>query len=544
MKKIDSKTKEYIETTLAKLEGKESYEIIYADPRDEEIHLKFLKRAQINAHMARWFLDHEYNQLLWSDGVFEILEIDHQKSGASFSNFIEVVHPEDRIIKSQAHNDLKTKTKPFEINYRLLFNDGRIKWINEICTTDFDQDGDPIRSYGTIQDITKYKLAEESFMQKEEQFNRLIESIPLFVGIIQGDKFESLNPAGIRMLREKDQGRVKGMKTDEIIPEKSRKKFDEKIKSIMSGQIETTFIEKMLRFDGQEFDADIKLIKTTHKGLPAIQILVADITSIRETEETLRKSQEKFLQLTENLSANKTRLKELVEAKDKFFSIIAHDLRSPFNSMIGVLELLTNEYEGLNDSERKKYINLIDNDANRTLTLLEDLLDWAKLQTGKMSFQPQTQKLLPIIESVTSNLCSAIDLKKLKLSYPIPKEFEIFADINMIAVVFQNLIGNAIKYSRLNGIITIEANTIGNQTKISVIDNGIGMSEEDKNKLFRIDQKITTPGTANEKGSGLGLILCNDFIKKHKGKIWVESEIGIGSKFIFKIPQKDNKHID
>ena len=544
MKKIDSKTKEYIETTLAKLEGKEPYEIIYADPRDEEIQLKFLKRAQINAHMARWFLDHEYNQLLWSDGIFEILEIDHKKSGASFSNFIEVVHPEDRIIKNQANNDLKTNTKPFEINYRLLFSDGRIKWINEICTTDFDQDGDPIRSYGTIQDITKYKLAEESFRQKEEQFNSLIESIPLFIGIIQNSKFESLNSAGSRMLGEKDQHRLKGMKTDEIIPKKSRKNFDEKIKSIMSGQIETTFNEKMLRFDGQEFDANVKLIKTTHNGLPAIQILVTDITSIRETEETLRKSQEKYLQLTENLSANETRLKELVETKDKFFSIIAHDLRSPFNSMIGVLELLTNEYEGFSDSERKKYISLIENDAKRTLTLLDDLLDWAKLQIGKMSFQPQTQKLRPIVESVILNLSSAIDLKKLALSYSIPEKFEIYADIKMIAAVFQNLIGNAIKYSRPNGIITIEANTAGNQTEISVIDNGIGMSEDDKDKLFRIDQQITTPGTANEKGSGLGLILCKDFIKTHKGEIWVESEIGIGSKFIFRIPLKDNKHIN
>jgi len=516
------------------------YEIIYADPRDEEIHLNFLKRAQINAHMARWFLDHEYNQLLWSDGIFQTLEIDARKYGASFSNYLEVVHPEDRKIKIQAQEDLKINRKPLEINYRLLFNDGRIKWINEICSTDFDNEGNPIRSYGTIQDITKYKLAEENFKQKEGQFTRLIEDIPSLVAIIQNDRFELINHAGSLMLEETTQLQVKGMRIAKIIPLKSRKNFSKKMKSVKQGQFEMTFEEKMLRINGFEFDAEVKLIRTTHNGSPAIQMVVNDITSRKKAEDAQRTSEEKFKMLTVNLAEKENRLEELIETKNKFFSIIAHDLRSPFNSIIEFLEILLNQYEEFNDAERKNYLSLIEDDANRTLKLLDDLLEWSKVQTGAMPFQPQQQKLLPIIDYVSTNLDSVIYLKQLKLNYAIPDGFEIFADKKMLTTVFQNLISNAIKYSNPQGIITINAHFSNNQVEIIIADNGIGMSAETKNKLFRVNHQISAPGTANEKGSGLGLILCKDFIEKHNGKIWVESELGKGSSFIFTLPNSNS----
>lgn len=537
MKKIESKssTSEIGNESLS-----EPYEIIYADPRDEEIHLNFLKRSQINAHMARWFLDHEYNQLIWSDGIFETLEIDARKSGASFSNYLEVVHPEDCKIKIQAQENLKTNRKPIEINYRLLFNDGRIKWINEICSTDFDYEGNPIRSYGTIQDITKYKLAEEQFKQKEEQFKSLIEGIPSLVAIIQNNRFEFINQAGSLMLEEKSLQQFKGIGISKFIPLTSRKNFNKKIKSVTQGQIETSFEEKMLRINGYEFDVEVKLIRTTHNGSPAIQMVVNDITSRKKAEEAQRESEENFRKLIISLSENETRLKELTETKNKFFSIIAHDLRSPFNSIIEFLEILLNQYEEFNDAERKNYLSLIEDDANRTLKLLDDLLEWSKVQTGTMPFQPRQQKLLPIIDYVSGNLDSVLYLKQLKLICSISNEFEIFADTKMLTTIFQNLISNAIRYSNPNGIITISAHSFNNQTEISIADNGIGMSTETKTKLFNVNHQISTPGTADEKGSGLGLILCKDFIEKHNGEIWVESKLGEGSKFIFSLPKSSS----
>ena len=512
------------------------YEIIYADPRDEEIHLNFLNRAQINAHMARWFLDHEYNQLLWSDGIYEILEINPRKHGANFNNFLEVVHPDDRRLKNQVQEDLKTNKKPIEVNYRLLFNDGRIKWINEICSTDFDNEGNPIRSYGTIQDITKYKLAEENFRQKEEQFKSLVEGIPSLVAIIQNDRFEFMNRAGSRMLEENTCLQIRGMRLTKLLPLKSRKIFTKNIKLVTYGQAQVVFEEKMLRINGCEFDVEVNLTRTTHNGSPAVQMVVNDITSRKKAEEALYISQERLEKLTLDLSEKENRLNELIESKNKFISIIAHDLRSPFNSIIEFLEILLNQYEEFDDAERKNYLSLIEDDAHRTLKLLDDLLEWSKVQTGTMPFHPQQQKLLPIIDYVLTNLDSAIYLKQLKLNYAIPNDFEIFADTKILTTIFQNLISNAIKYSYPHGIITIWAHSLKNQSEIIIADTGIGMSIETKNKLFRANHQISTPGTANEKGSGLGLILCKDFIEKHNGKIWVESELGKGSSFIFTLP--------
>ena len=534
MKKVKSKS------SILEIENEKQndpYEIIYADPRDEEIHLKFLKQTQINAHMARWFLDHEYNQLIWSDGIFETLEIDPRKYGASFSNYLEVVHPEDRKIKIQAQEDLKTNRKPLEINYRLLFNNGRTKWINEICNTDFDNDGNPIRSYGTIQDITKYKLSEKTFRQKEEQFKSLIDSVPSLIGIIDDGKLEFINPAGSQLLGGILPQQLKGIKISKIIPFNSRRNFTKRLKSVSLGQTGTMFEEKMMKLDGSVFDAEIKFVGTTFKGNPAIQMIANDITSRKKNNENLLNSEKRFQELKNTLLENEIRLKELIGTKDKFFSIIAHDLRIPFNSIIGFLDLLLNQYDKFSDSERKNYLTLIDADANRTLKLLDDLLEWAKLQTGKISFQQKKQKLLPIIESVLSTLGSAINFKQLQISHSVSNDFEIIADHNMLTTIFQNLIGNAIKYSYPHGIITINAYFINNQLECSVSDNGIGMSEEIKNKLFRIDQQASVSGTANERGGGLGLFLCKDFVEKHDGKIWVESELGKGSKFFLRIPQ-------
>ena len=539
MKKHNPKTTLSIDPISSIKDKQESYEIIYADPRDEEIHLKFLQKAQISAHMARWFLDHEYNQLIWSDGIFEIFELDAKKYGASYFNFIQIVHPDDRHLKNQAQEDLQKTLNPIEINYRLLFNDGRIKWINEICNTDFDQDGHPIRSYGTIQDITKYKLTEENFRQKEERFKSLIESIPSGIVICQDNKLAFVNPAGRMLLQGNTQLKLKGINISKIVFQKSKNKFLKKIKSATYGQIEPIFEEKLIRLDETYFDAEITLTKTTFQSSPAVQIIFNDITKRKNTEEALRKSEEKFRMLAVNLSENEIRLKDLIVTKDKFFSIIAHDLRSPFNSIIGFLDLLINQYEDFDDSEKKEFLKVIENNANNTLKLLENLLEWAKAQTGKVLFQPNKQKLLPAIENLVETMNPALNLKRLTLNYSIPENLEIYADTNMLTTILQNLLSNAIKYSNPGEIISINATLNDNMLEVIVSDTGTGISEEVKKKLFRIDEHVSLAGTANEKGSGLGLILCKDFIERHKGTIWVESEQGLGSRFVFRIPQQN-----
>ncbi|MEI8113895.1 MAG: ATP-binding protein [Bacteroidia bacterium] len=537
MKNLKNKTSLSKKPDAGILAQQEPYEIIFADPRDAEINLKFLKKSQISAHMARWFLDQEYNQLIWSDGIFEILELDPRKFGANVDSFMEMVHPEDRELKQQAQENLKKTFKPIELNYRLLFEDNRIKWINEICNTDFDQEGHPIRSYGTIQDITKYKIIEENFRKKEDQFKDLIESIPSGIAIIQNNKFTFFNPAAQKIFGGNTSDQFIGKTTSKIIHPQSNILFSKKIKSVLSKHYDEVFEEKLLRLDGSLFDAEITLSPRLFHSIPSVLFIVNDITKRKKNEDDLRKSEEKFRILATDLSENENRLKDLVATKDKFFSIIAHDLRSPFNSILGFIDLIQNQYDDIDDSEMKNYLHLIDDDTQKTLKLLENLLDWAKIQTGKISFKPGIQRLLPIIENVEEILKSALNVKQLLLKHDISDQMEVFADTNMLTSILRNLISNSIKYSHPGGEITIDAESKNEWIEFSISDAGTGMDEETRKKLFVINGQVSAPGTENETGSGLGLILCKEFIEKHKGTIWVESIKGKGTKIVFRIPQ-------
>jgi two-component system, sensor histidine kinase and response regulator len=243
-----------------------------------------------------------------------------------------------------------------------------------------------------------------------------------------------------------------------------------------------------------------------------------------------RKKAEQLLKEREN------QLRELNATKDKLFSIIAHDLRSPFNAMLGFSDLLIKNVKNFEIDKTEKYLQIINTSAKNTLSLLDNLLAWANSQTGKNIFKPEKTNLSAIINEILKVSNSIAKIKSISLNYIQTDDFEVYADVNMLKTILRNLISNAIKYTNSNGVIAISAIQKQNNIEISVSDNGVGMSEEIRNKLFEIDANITTPGTADEKGSGLGLILCKEFIEKHGGEIWVQSELGKGSAFTFSLP--------
>ena len=236
------------------------------------------------------------------------------------------------------------------------------------------------------------------------------------------------------------------------------------------------------------------------------------------------------------LKERESQLRELNSTKDKLFSIIAHDLRSPFNAILGFSEILIKNKKELEVAESEKYLGIINSTAENTLILLDNLLAWAKSQTGKITYQPVKIKLAAIFSEILEVSKSNAKIKNISLKSIQTDDVEVHADVNMLKTILRNLISNAIKYTHSNGEIVISAVQNQNNIEITVADNGVGMSEETQNKLFAIDTNIITKGTANEKGSGLGLILCKEFIEKHGGKIWVKSELGKGSAFIFSLP--------
>src|SRR5665648_246096 len=241
--------------------------------------------------------------------------------------------------------------------------------------------------------------------------------------------------------------------------------------------------------------------------------------------------------LLEKLVAIKTtELNELNISKDRFLSIIAHDLKSPFNSIIGFSELLQEEIKSGESATIEEYAGLIRTSAIQTMRLLENLLEWANSQRGKIVFKPVPINLSELFKEEFGLLNDMARNKNIEIKCTFPENLMIVADKNMIRTILRNLISNAIKYTHKNGTVELMALISQNEVEISVSDNGIGMTKETMAKLFRIDANHSTYGTENEKGTGLGLILCKEFVEKHHGKIWVESIVGVGSKFKFTLP--------
>jgi len=235
------------------------------------------------------------------------------------------------------------------------------------------------------------------------------------------------------------------------------------------------------------------------------------------------------------------KLSESNAAKDKFFSIIAHDLRNPFYGIMGLTEILTDESEEVSDEERQEIIKEIKDLAANTYSMLDNLLDWSRQQTGKIPFNPEFISLKNIIEQNLLQLKKSAELKKIKLDSEIQFNGEVFADKNMLNTVLRNIISNAIKFTQQAGSITIRDVIKNNFVEIIVADNGNGMDDKTLAQIFKIDKTINSIGTAGERGTGLGLVLCKEFIEKNGGEIWVDSTLGKGSIFTFSIPIKPLK---
>jgi len=245
------------------------------------------------------------------------------------------------------------------------------------------------------------------------------------------------------------------------------------------------------------------------------------------------KVQEQTLEITrKNNELQKTNAE-----KDKFFSIIAHDLRSPFSGFIGLSEQLANDLSGFTTAEIQKIAEGLKVSATNIYCLLENLLDWAKMQQGRLPFNPEKTQLSAVINDCITSLKDPARIKGIEISVIISDEIFVFADINMLQVIVRNLVSNSVKFTPEGGKIIISAVTVpGNYIEISVSDTGIGMSSSFIKKIFLIEEKTNRKGTAGEQSTGLGLILCKEFVEKHTGQIRIESEEGKGSIFYFTIP--------
>ena len=253
-----------------------------------------------------------------------------------------------------------------------------------------------------------------------------------------------------------------------------------------------------------------------------------DITEMKEAEKQIEEQRDE--------------LRKLNATKDKFFSIIAHDLKNPFHSIMGFSDLLTRSYDSIEEEKKKEFIKLINESSSSAYGLLENLLNWARTQTNRIKYNPSKIDLAVIAKEVFQMMSVNAENKNIRLKYPDNfSEVYAFADYNMVYTVIRNLTSNALKFTESGDEVTISTRKKNNRIEVSISDTGVGMTQEEQDKLFRLDEFHTTTGTSGEAGTGLGLIVCREFILKHGGDIKVESEKGQGSTFKFTLPLEETE---
>jgi signal transduction histidine kinase len=241
-------------------------------------------------------------------------------------------------------------------------------------------------------------------------------------------------------------------------------------------------------------------------------------------------------QMNEQLQESQVELTNANNAKDRFFSILAHDLRNPFHNIMGESYLLSKSYDRLSPDERKRYASDIFSSCEQVDRLLGNLLEWSRTQSKGITFQPMLFDFQLLVQNSLSVLKSSSDEKSISVENRIVRPIQIYADYTMLETVVRNMIHNSIKFTPYGGNITLSASIDNEKLVTSISDTGVGIDEENLGKLFQIDSNIKTRGTGNENGTGLGLVICKEFINYHKGEIWAESSPGKGSVFYFSIP--------
>jgi signal transduction histidine kinase len=235
------------------------------------------------------------------------------------------------------------------------------------------------------------------------------------------------------------------------------------------------------------------------------------------------------------LKSTEDQLRQALTTKNKFFSIIAHDLGNMFNGLIGLSDLLLGNQGSMAAADKDKFMSMILENSKRVHDLLMNLLEWSRLQTGRLHPQPASLNLKFIVDDNIDLLSGQAKGKNIKIFYFLEKT-EVFADEHMLNTVIRNLLSNAIKFTPQNGKVEISSIEIGTKVEISIKDTGVGIGPANIDKLFRMEVSHSTLGTANELGTGLGLILCQEFVENNSGTIGVESEVGKGSRFYIRLP--------
>ncbi|MFZ2322303.1 MAG: PAS domain-containing sensor histidine kinase [Ignavibacteriaceae bacterium] len=365
------------------------------------------------------------------------------------------------------------------------------------------------------------RIAHEELEESRNKYVNLFDFSPTpYFTLDKGGIIKEVNLSASKMFSV-DRNKLIGKCFTIFISLEQRDIFNSFINNVLNSDVKHSCELKIINKDKRIFQVLLEGLKLDDTlGLDQkCQVALIDLTEYKKIENSLKESNE---QLT-----------ELNATKDKFFSIIAHDLRSPFQSLLSFSELLVTEIETLSHEEIVSFSGILNNNLRSLYGLLVNLLHWLFLQRNLLECNPVNINLYDEVNKIMGISKQSAKEKNIDISNNINIGTLVFADIDMLRLVIQNLILNAIKFTQTNGRIIVSSIRKGGNVEVSVEDNGIGIDKENISKLFQFNTIFTTEGTLGEKGTGLGLPLCKEFVERNSGKIWAESELGKGSKFIF-----------
>lgn len=378
-----------------------------------------------------------------------------------------------------------------------------------------------------VRDITEKKRADEDLLMAKESYLDIFNSVSEAIYLLdESGNFLDLNKGAEKMyLRDKNELIGKSPLIVAAPGFNNSEDIQEKLSKVLKTGITETFDFWAVRKNGEVFPKEVIVNRGTFFSKKVLILTARDITEKKRTEDRIKFKNEELTNINNE--------------KDKFFSIIAHDLRSPILSFLGITQIITEDLQSLSMTDIRQMTADMNKSANNLYGLLENLLEWSRLQRGMTSFAPKNIRLMPKIDETLRTIMESINKKEIIIDYNIPENLEVFVDENMFASIVRNLVTNAVKFTSKGGHIRISAKKkVDNKVEISVKDTGIGMNDEILNNLFSINQCTSRNGTEGEPSSGLGLMLCKDFVEKHDGKLWAESQEGKGSTFHVSLPNQ------
>lgn len=426
------------------------------------------------------------------------------------------------LVKNFSYERLSSSTnkkgniKPIESEW--VTKSGRVVFLREHIHAVENENRHIIHFNCFAEDITEAKLIDELVKDIEVRDYSILKALPDFLFILSTEgifidyKINNYHELFISPYE------LVGNSVNNIFPPKIARQILEYITLAQESSNVQSF-DFDLEFNNTKKFYEARIIQSFKKE---ILMLLRDITLQKTAEIQLKK-------ITEEL-------KQLNATKDRFFSIIAHDLRTPIIGLIGYGEILANEVDQLSQTEIKEFSSSIVELSKNTINLLSNLLEWSRIQTGRIQFNPVSLELKQVVENVFDLLKSNADSKKLELQNLVQPDIIVNADENMLRSIIINLSSNSIKFTNPGGTIKITAEPNHKFVNITVEDTGVGIETENIKKIFDLDKNYSTRGTLNERGSGLGVILCKEFVSRHGGELSLESELNVGTKFHFNLP--------